>query len=82
MATGATARTRDEKINIMALESDILLLSAAIIACTLFILNIDENLSREIIDKLEGLIEIEAKDICGMAEAIFSTINPTDEFTT
>ncbi|KAK0174277.1 hypothetical protein PV327_011033 [Microctonus hyperodae] len=75
MVTGTIAKTKAEKLNVMTMESDMLLLSAGIILCTLFILNSKASILESTKKRLSKLVKVEESNIFSMAHVILSIID-------
>ncbi|XP_015117000.1 uncharacterized protein LOC107041116 [Diachasma alloeum] len=69
------AKTKEDKVNFMAMESDMLFLSAAVIRCTMAIFRAKEVLLNDLVRRLEGLVKIDRKDIDNLGKMIFAMLD-------
>ncbi|XP_011303140.1 cyclin N-terminal domain-containing protein 1-like [Fopius arisanus] len=72
---GSLAKTKEDKLNFMAMESDILFISAAVIRCSMEILHIKEGTIAGVLRKFEELVKIDRKDIDNLGRMIMTMLD-------
>ncbi|XP_063989532.1 cyclin N-terminal domain-containing protein 1-like [Diachasmimorpha longicaudata] len=68
---GCLAISKEDKINFMAMESDMLFLGAAVIRCTMKIFRAKEAILNDVVRRLEALVKIDRNDIHNFGKMIF-----------
>lgn len=78
MAHGSIAKTKSEKITFMAIESNTLLLSGAIVVATFSILGSKSSVITNLSRNLEKLIKINRDNILTLTKMLLALVIPTD----